>query len=327
MSGVYTLSPESRTVHLPAQASLPAGTVLATRYTITGPADAPLIVTLGGISAHRDAADRSGARGWWRNIVGPGLALDTNTHRVLSFDWIGGPEAPLPPQHAEFVPTTSLQAHALKAILDQLDCGVALLVVGASYGGLVAQSFAEAWPERLSRLALLCCAHRADPQSRVQRGIQRDILRLARRCGTEREGVELARTLALLSYRTAADLRAREQTTAQPIERWLTQHSADFAARFSAAHYLALSASLDAHDSDPTRLQTPLSALAVIEDALVPIQDVEALVRTAGAASLKVVSSRFGHDAFLKETGIVTGFLRSALDCAQMQKGATAGGK
>ena len=333
MSSGYTVAAGANVVHLPRAAALVPGTVLATAFSAVGPHDAPVVVVLGGISAQRHAADEStGERGWWSSIVGPGAAVDTLRYRVISFDWIGGPEAPLaqspnaalpalqaqPAHAAESVPTTRLQAAALAAILDRLDIAEVHTIVGASYGGLVAQAFAEVYPQRVQRLALLCCAHKADPRARALRHVQREILRFADSAGRGKEGVALARSLALLGYRTGSELRERFATTsAASIDAWLATRGAAFAQRFDAQHYLALSASIDAHSSDPALLRTPLHAWAVTEDELVPLQDVQELVRLCGAtATLHVAHSRYGHDAFLKETAAVSSFLNIALQCA-----------
>ena len=58
-------------------------------FELSGPPGAPLIVVLGGISAtrHVTATSSDPRDGWWQAQVGPGLAIDTRTHRVLGFDW------------------------------------------------------------------------------------------------------------------------------------------------------------------------------------------------------------------------------------------------
>lgn len=50
------------------------------------------------------------------------------------------------------------------------------------------------------------------------------------------------------------------------------------------------------------------------EDRLVPVADAYELVeRLRGETRLHVISSLFGHDAFLKETAAIDGILREAL--------------
>ena len=59
-------------------------------WRMTGPAGAPVVAVLGGISAHRRVSTVSAAeRGWWPALVGDGLGVDTECYRVLSFDYLG----------------------------------------------------------------------------------------------------------------------------------------------------------------------------------------------------------------------------------------------
>src|SRR6202008_3222778 len=59
-------------------------------WRIAGPAGAPVVVALGGISASRRVWLPDDPRsGWWHEVVGAGLALDTLRFRVLSFDYLG----------------------------------------------------------------------------------------------------------------------------------------------------------------------------------------------------------------------------------------------
>src|SRR4051812_31690886 len=53
-------------------------------WRIAGPAGAPVVVALGGISASRRVWLPEEPRGgWWHEVVGPGLALDTQRFRIL----------------------------------------------------------------------------------------------------------------------------------------------------------------------------------------------------------------------------------------------------
>ena len=52
---------------------------------LTGPETGPAVIVLGGISSGRTVADHDGEKGWWRDFVGSGKAVDTDRIRVLSF--------------------------------------------------------------------------------------------------------------------------------------------------------------------------------------------------------------------------------------------------
>ena len=61
-------------------------------------------------------------------------------------------------------------------------------------------------------------------------------------------------------------------------------------------------------------MRVPTTVVAIREDRVVPLSDLQTLVETLGGpARLRVLRSRFGHDAFLKEEGAVAGILAEAL--------------
>ena len=108
-----------------------------------GPADAPLIIALGGISAHRRPCSAEG-RGWWEAQCGAGKTLDTHRFRLLGIDWLGGCDQSTGANgEIEFpVVSTADQARALLLLLNRLGVRRVHLLVGASYGGNVAQHLA-----------------------------------------------------------------------------------------------------------------------------------------------------------------------------------------
>ena len=60
-------------------------------WRLAGKPGAPIVVALGGISAHRRVFDPDQPRaGWWCEIAGPGRALDSTRVRVLGVDYLGG---------------------------------------------------------------------------------------------------------------------------------------------------------------------------------------------------------------------------------------------
>ncbi len=77
---------------LPQPFRLESGEVLANArlaWQCAGPADAPLIVALGGISAHRRPCSAEG-KGWWESQCGAGKTLNTQRYRVNGIDWLCG---------------------------------------------------------------------------------------------------------------------------------------------------------------------------------------------------------------------------------------------
>ena len=66
-----------------------------------------------------------------------------------------------------------------------------------------------------------------------------------------------------------------------------------------------MSESIDLHRVDASSIRVPTVAVAVREDQLVPLEDMRALVARLPQAQLIEISSLHGHDAFLKESGLL----------------------
>lgn len=291
------------------RARVPAG------WELSGPPGAPVVAVLGGISASRHVTSTatSPEDGWWQLLVGSGAAVDTRRFRVLGIDWTVPHEGV----------TTHDQADALVAVLDLLQVECLDAIVGASYGGMVALSFAATCPDRVGRLALVSAAHEPHPMATAHRVIQRRIIRLGLAAGLPSEGVALARALGITTYRTATEFAARFDSAPEsdgepvvfPVERYLDHGGRKFAREWSPERYLTLSESIDRHQVDPARVCTPVAILGVQEDTLVPCWQLRELRdRLSGPVHLEEINSIYGHDAFLKEVDAVGSFLSRALN-------------
>lgn len=287
------------------------------RYLWCGASDAPTVIVQGGISASRDvSAPHDAEPGWWQTLVAEGAAIDLGRCRVLAIDWITSSEL-----GARAVSSAD-QADALVALLDALGIARAQAFVGSSYGAMVALAFAARHPQRAQRLVLLCGAHRAHPLSTAQRSVQRGIVRLGQQSGQLDEALALARQLAMTTYRGSAEFGRRFSGEPAwrdgrfhfPVEDYLEHHGRRFVERFDAERYLALSESIDLHDVAPEEVNLPTTLIGFPSDRLVPLADLcELQRRLRGPATLEVVESPYGHDAFLKEPEQLAPLLRAAL--------------
>lgn len=283
-----------------------------------GPAEAPVVVVAGGISANRHVAAGTGSTeaGWWEAQVGPGRAIDTSRLRVLAIDWLGA-------DGSLDVPIDSAdQADALARVLDRLGVTGIAAFVGASYGAMVGLQFAVRHGHRLGRLVAISGAHRPHPYASAWRALQRQCVALGRSEGGVAQGLALARQWAMLSYRTPEEFAERFDAPATlhggiarcAAEDYLETCGRRYAARWTSTAFLRLSESIDLHRVDPAEVRVPTTVVAVDEDRLVPLRDLQALVESLGApAKLRQLRSRFGHDAFLKEEGAIAAILEEAL--------------
>ncbi|MFA6230684.1 MAG: homoserine O-succinyltransferase [Rhodanobacter sp.] len=288
------------------------------RYLWCGAVDAPTVIVQGGISADRDvtALDGDAAAGWWQELVGEGAAIDLSCWRVLAIDWL------TPQELGADAVSSEDQADALAALLQALGVARAHAFIGSSYGAMVALAFAARHPARVDRLVLLAGAHRPHPLATAQRSVQRGIVRLGQASGQVDEALSLARQLAITTYRGSAEFAQRfagppewrDERFHFPVEDYLAHQGQRFVERFDADRFLALSESIDLHNVTPEQVSTPATLIGFPSDRLVPLADLcELQRRLHGSATLEVIESPYGHDAFLKEIEQLAPLLREAL--------------
>jgi homoserine O-acetyltransferase/O-succinyltransferase len=283
-------------------------------WRLAGKPGAPVIVALGGISAHRRVFDAEQPRaGWWCEVAGPGRALDSTRVRILGIDYLGGSGESTAPTAGRVFPSLSSydQAEALLRLLDHLKIARLRAIVGASYGGMVALAFAERFADRVEQLLVISAADRAHPMATAWRSVQRRMVRFALSAGHGADGMALARALAMATYRSPEEFGARfghpprqiDGRFVFPVEEYLFERGRDYATRYRAESFLCLSESIDLHAIDAGRVATPTTVVAVREDQLVPIGDMRALAGRLPRARLHELSSPHGHDTFLKQAG------------------------
>ncbi len=303
------------------QGQLPSARIA---WRLTGPENAPLVCAMGGIWSDRQLFDPADARrGCWHEVVGPGRPLDSNRHRILSFDYLGGSGDSTGPEAGGRFPSISTydQAEALARVLDHLKFPSLRAIVGGSYGGMIALAFAERFPERVAALCIISAADRPHPMAIAWHSIQRQIVKFAIQCERPQDGVRLARAVGLSLYRSSEEFAARFPAVPRleggefvfPVERYLFANTAESLEAFRAEAFLCLSESLDLHQVDATRIFVPTTAVAAREDQLVPLGDVRALVARMSVAHVREISSIHGHDAYLREPEQLRSILMTAI--------------
>ena len=327
-------SPVCGTISLPQRPfALECGQSLAevqVAYEIVGPSNAPVVAVLGGISATRfvtGTVDGSVARpkGWWSDLCGPGLALDSERYRILSWDFLGGNGATTGPRCLDYVGksfadiTTGDQARVLAELLPLLRISQLHALVGASYGGMIALAFGARFPQLVNRLLVISAAHRSAPLAVAWRTKQRQIVNFGLSGNRGGEALALARALGMATYRTPDEFAQRfggsrldsNDPDSFPIWDYLRSRGEDYVKHMDPHAFLCLSRSIDLHETDPQKITVPTTVVAVRQDQLVPLALLEELADVhAGACELRVIDSLYGHDAFLKEPTFFSRLLR-----------------
>lgn len=285
----------------------------------------PVVAALGGISAGRYVTGTN-PKGWWADVVRPGGALDSDRYRILGLDFLGGSGQTTGPANGQagFPSISSFdQAEVLARLLDHLQIQRLHAIVGASYGAMVALAFAQRRCARVARVVAISGADRTHPLSTAWRSVQRSIVRYALTKGDGAEGLRLARALAMATYRSSQEFAARfsgpaTQVDGQfqfPVESYLLSRGDAYAASYVPEAFVCLSESIDLHAVDAAQIRVPVTLVAVREDQIVPLSDMQTLHKKLGnRATLVELSSLYGHDAFLKEVDALQRVFHAALD-------------
>ncbi len=241
--------------------------------------------------------------------------------------------------------TTRDQVAVEAALADALGIERWAAVIGGSMGGMRALEWAVVFPERVERMIVLACGAAATAEQVALCSLQAQAIRLdpGFRGGDyyglpagqgPAAGLGLARRIGHVTYRSEIELQARfgrqPQDGEDPlaggryaVESYLDHQAEKLVRRFDANSYLVLSRTMDHHDvgrgrggvaSALGRVQARSTIVAVDSDRLYPPRlQHELHAHLPGEPELHVVSSPFGHDAFLVETEQVAKYVSMGL--------------
>ena len=295
-----------------------------------------------------DAGPGHPTAGWWSDLVGPGKAIDTERFHVVAANILGGCQGSTGPasrDHDGFHWGGSFPALTVR---DQVQAEVALAnelgipswhgVIGGSAGGMRAVEWAIEFPERVQRLFLLATSAAASAEQIALSGVQIDAIRAdaAYAGGNYYDGpagplagLDLARRLAHISYRSEAELSGRFGREVQAdgrfaVESYLQHHGAKLVNRFDANSYIVLSSAMNSHDvgrdrggvaAALARVRAETVVAGIDSDRLYPLHQQQELADgIPHAGPLEVVKSPHGHDGFLLEAEQVGDLARKLLD-------------
>lgn len=297
--------------------------------------DVPTVLLVHALTGDARAGGRGG---WWEPLVGPGRALDPARVRVLCFANLGscyGSSGPLDtgfPQRAEL--TSWDIARALLVAVEALGLRRLSLVTGGSLGGMVSLCVGALGGARVERLLPLAAAASSSAWVVAWNHVQRGILKLDAGWPDDvGRGLELARQVAMLTYRAEPGLEAK-QGRRQPtepghplpfrVQGWLEHQGQKLRRRFDARAYLLQADAMDHHDLGTVppgvsggRIVASSLVVDVDTDQLFTAVQVEALadkLRADGAhVERATLRSAHGHDAFLLEWDALGDLLTRAL--------------
>ncbi|MCU1459385.1 MAG: homoserine O-acetyltransferase [Actinomycetia bacterium] len=293
--------------------------------------------------------------GWWNAVVGPGRPLDTNEWFVVAPNVLGGcqgttgPSSPAEdgrPIGSRFPCITIRDQVVVEAALaDALGIDTWAAVVGGSMGGMRALEWAVSFPERVRRAVVLAVGGYATAEQIALCSVQSRAIRFDPRWrGGDYydaapgdgpwEGIELARSIGHITYRSELELEARFGRLREgrsdafegeqfAVESYLEHHGRKLVERFDANSYLVLNDAMNSHDvgrgrgglaAALARITAEVSIGGISSDRLYPIRlqhELGALIPHSHGP--EVIESVAGHDGFLVESDAVGKLVANAL--------------
>jgi homoserine O-acetyltransferase len=232
-------------------------------------------------SAHAASSAENRATGWWEDMIGPGLPLDSDHYFVICINSLGscfgstGPASINPATGKRYnleYPTLTLEdvADGGYEVLKHLGIEKVHTTMGASMGGMSALGFCVRHPGMSERMISISSAARAVPFAIAVRSLQREMITKDRKWKNGNYdpddppvvGQRFARKLGMITYRSAEEWEQRfnrERTSSElraenpfygdfSVESYLENHAIKFTGQFDANCYLYLSRASDLFD-------------------------------------------------------------------------------
>lgn len=269
---------------------------------------------------------------WWQRLFGVGRYFDPARYAIVCAAPFGsayGSTGPCTPDaqgkvlgHSFPEFTVRDVARANLQLLNFLGYHHISLLVGASFGGAVALEMSIMNNSLADRLLLIACAAEQSQYRAAHNETQRMMLELDPKwhdcgCSLNSQGLAIARASAVLSYRPSTAYErtqhGRDVGTGRHVSVSYQHYKGhELAARFNPISYHRLLTAHDTHDvgrdregvsSALGRVNARTNVIALSGDQLYPVSEQRELANGIGGATLSVIETDFGHDAFLIESG------------------------
>ena len=280
------------------------------------------------LTANSDVAD------WWPHTVERGKFLDPERYFIVCANFLGshyGTTSPLSinPKTGEKYyydfPRITVRdmVHCHQLLAKHLGIECVKLLIGSSIGGFQCMEWAIMEPAFMENLALIATTTCTEPWAAAFNESQRMAIRLDPTWGERRDdagidGMAVARSIALISYRGGAAYNATQQELTAPEEASFERRAHSYQQyqgeklrrRFNAMSYYRLSEAVDSHNIARGRggieqalkqIEARTLVVAISSDILFPPEAHEPLRRHIARNSYHLIESEFGHDGFLVE--------------------------
>ena len=292
------------------------------------------------LTANSDVAD------WWPHTVEDGKFLDPTRYFIICANFLGshsGTTSPLSVNPAtgekyyyDFPRITvrdMVRCHQLLA--KALGIERVKMLIGSSIGGFQCMEWAIMEPHFMDNLVLIATTTCSEPWAAAFNESQRMAIRLDKTWGERRDdagldGMAVARSIALISYRGGAAYNATQQeieggedvSFERRVHSYQQYQGEKLRRRFNAMSYYRLSEAVDSHNIGRGRggiskalqsIEARTLVVAISSDILFPPEAHTPLREHIRGAEYHLIESEFGHDGFLVEheklNRIITNFI------------------
>ncbi len=274
---------------------------------------------------HALTAD-SQAEEWWSGLVGEEAFFSPDNYFIVCANMLGSCYGSSEPMNKDFPFITIrdiVEAH--KKLQDYLGLSKIKIGIGGSMGGQQLLEWAVQEPELFEIIVPIATNAVHSPWAIAFNETQR----MALEHEDPYKGMEIARAIALLSYRnyrtysltqTDEDTRV-DSFSASSYQRYQGEK---LRKRFSPLSYYYLSKAMDSHNigrtsTDPAVALNSIESQAIVigieTDILFPIEEQALIARNIRNASFHTIYSDYGHDGFLIEKDQINSILTNELTC------------
>ncbi len=232
-------------------------------------------------SAHAASSAEDRSAGWWEDMIGSGLPLDTDSYFVICVNSLGscfgstGAASVNPETGVVYrldFPVLTLEdvADSAHSVVKHLGIEKLHTVIGCSMGGMSGLAYCVRHAESTLRFVSISSATRSEPFGIAVRSLQREMIRCDPKWNNGHydpddppiQGQRLARKLGMITYRSPREWvqrfgRERSTSDAHPgqpfgidfsVESYLEAHANKFTGEFDPNCYLYLSRASDLFD-------------------------------------------------------------------------------
>lgn len=283
------------------------------------------------LTANADAAE------WWPNLIGSGLAFDTDKYFVVCANILGscygttGPSSTNPvtgnPYFHTF-PFITIRDIVGTHVLLRKHLGIRniFLLAGGSMGGYQALEWAVMEPDLIKHLFIISTSAKESAwgiaiHTAQRLAIETDASWRKGQPTDGKNGLKVARAIGMLTYRSYESfVKTQTDTDNGKVDdfkasSYIKYQGEKLSNRFTAYSYWVLSKALDSHNLSRGRgelnevlksIQAKTLAIGITSDLLCPLQELTFLASHIPGATFVTIDSLYGHDGFLVETSSIT---------------------